>query len=591
MRAAAALAAIFASPAAFASTGCTSVNNGDFDLNGIVALGANVGGDFDAGDSLRFATTGNAGLFTLLRVGLPSVQILTWTGADSGDYPIPTTGTYAFVTALTLGQLLPLPIAPATLTVTCTAAPPPDPGNPDPGNPDPGNPDPGNPDPGNPDPGNPDPGNPDPGNPDPGNPDPGNPDPGNPDPGNPDPGPNGTAIAARVDRLLAGGLFGAADDATATSPIATDIRRDFLVTREAQFQNRVTALELLYAVDPSDALVSGKLVDARLRLAAIRRELGQGGAPAPVAPPAAMPWVDPAPTASVAPAASAASMMANGDGMALKLRPSPGVETSLVYRQMTDTGADAMRGWTVTGTQSFDAPASGALSGGLFATLRYSSADGDGAVTRTTAYGVGVRTAIALGGRLALRASAQYERGDNTATVDSATGTFASDRLKMTADLSGSAWIGAMRLTPHLGVSYEEMWRASYTDSAATLIPGAHSAAAKIIAENEIAYSLALRTFPRLLTLHPYVRGGFEWTLSPEEILYRAGGGFRLYWAAQAWLALSGVYFQSGSGNGYEAGAELNLPLFQDSGGTLQVAANAGSSGASASARAILPLH
>ncbi len=324
-------------------------------------------------------------------------------------------------------------------------------------------------------------------------------------------------------------MFGAADDANATSPIATDIRRDFLVTREGQFQNRVTALELLYAVDPSDALVAGKLADARLRLEAIRHELEQGTA-APVTPPAALPWVDPTSTASLAPAANAASMMANDNGMTLKLRPSPGVETSLVYRQMADGGDDAMRGWSVTGTQAFDVPANGAFTGGLFATLRYSAADSADAAasTRTTAYGVGARAAVALGGRLSLRASAQYERGDNTATVDSATGNFASDRFKATADLTGAAWIGALRLAPHIGVSYEEIWRAAYTDSAATLVPGTHSTAAKIIAENEIAYSFALQPFPRLVTVHPYVRGGLEWTLlSPDEILYRAGGGFR----------------------------------------------------------------
>lgn len=587
LRPAAALAAVLASPAAFASTGCDGVNAGDFDgSSALLGLGLSVNGSFDAGDTLHFSTDGNTLNFVATRVALPlSIQIATWSGEHTGDYAIPTTGAYTFILALVANIAIPPVIA--NLTVTCTAATPPDP---DPGDPDPGDPDPGNPDPGDPDPGDPDPGDPDPGDPDPGDPDPGDPDPGDPDPGDPDPGPDGAAIAARVDRLLAGGLFGAADDAVARSPKATDIRRDFLVTREGQFQNRVAALELLLAVDPNDALVSDKLADARLVLAAIRRELGEG---TPLPAPQPLPWIDPEATAATPPAASAASMLANDSGMAMKLSLSPGVETSVTYRQMTDTGDDAMRGWTVTGTQSFDVPAGGALTGGLFATLRYAAADSADATssTRTVAYGVGVRTAVALGGRLALRATAQYERGDNTATVDAATGTFASDRFKATADLSGSAWIGAMRLTPHLGVSYEEIWRAAYTDSAATFIPNAHATLARFIAENELSYSAVLKAFPRLVTVHPYVRGGLEWTLSPADILYRAGGGFRLYWAAEAWLALSGTYFQAGTSSGYEAGAELNLPLFQDSGGTLRVAANAGSAGASATARAILPLH
>lgn len=554
---AAVVAWLAAGSQASASTGCDSANAGDFDSTATLALGVNLdfGGDFDDGDVLHFVTSAGTLLFTL--VNLPSLTLMTLTGSDSGDYTIPATATYSFNMVLTT-------LTTADVTVTCTAAPI----GPGGGG------------------------------------------------GGGDPGDGGdsaaTTTGATVDRLLAAGLWGADDTILRDAQVRrTDIRHEFLSSLRATTLDQVAALRLLHGVAPGDAVINSRLAEATARANAILDELGSppGAGPSGSLPPTAMPLIDPATTGAITPASGAAALLAGGgDGMQMRLRLSPDAAATISYRQVADGGMDGMRGWTLAGTQSLDLPASDAFSSGLFAMLRYSDAStGDGtASTRTIAYGAGGRAALALGERMTLRAAALYERGDSTATVDGAMGSFSSDRFRASAELAGTAWAGPFRLAPHLGVSYEDIWRHAYVDSASNAVPQSQLQQATVVADGEIDYSAIVSAWPRLITMHPFARGGVEWNFlrvggtstdfDPGVVLYRAGGGMRVYWSADAWFALSASYLMGSLATGIEANAELNLPLFARPGnvarGTLQLAATANQSGlTSANARAILPLQ
>jgi hypothetical protein len=224
-----------------ASTGCDAASNGDFNRTANIAeIDLQFGGDFDEGDQLTFTTNGNTLLFVLTH--LPSLQLFTWVGADSDTYEIPSTGTYAFTMALT-GALL----AQATVTVTCAEATDPD----DPDDPD----DPEEPD------------------------DPDDPEP----PDDPDPPaqPDGAKVGAIVDDLLNAGRSGAGDALTRRRSVdGLNIRREFLLRNLRDFENRVAALELLFAVASDDPDVVRWLSAARARVAAIHTELGLMEVPA-----------------------------------------------------------------------------------------------------------------------------------------------------------------------------------------------------------------------------------------------------------------------------------------------------------------------
>ncbi len=592
------LIATLSSPA-IASTGCDSANNGDYDGSAsLVALDLNLTGDFDENDVLHFTTNSDTLLFVLANIS--HVTLLTWIGAHTDDYTITTTGSQSFLVALTATLAVPplIPGGNATLAVTCTAAPPSGGGGGDPGGGGGGDPGGGGGDPGG--------GGGDPGGG--GGGDPG----GGGGGGDPPPGPDGSVLGALVDRLLAGGLWGAQDQVQRQSRATmSNIRREYLGSQLEMMKSRVVALELLHALDPADTLVNRKLETARRIVDEVSGELGALNAPAVIPPQpiqSALQWVSPETTGAMSPATNAASLVALGNGMAFRMRLSPELNAAVTYRQMQDTGGDGMRGWTVTGTQSLNFPSSGKLSGGLFGTFRYSTIGSPDGVnhTETTGYGVGAHSELAIGQNLSLRASAAYEHGTNTAAIDDAFGTFGSDRFEGVVDLGGSAWMGAFRFAPHVGVSYAERWRQAYTDSASTLIPKGHSRLATLSAGGEIAYSSMMPAWPSVITFHPFLNGGVEWTFLRDNaeltedfdtaaIVYRGGGGVRLYWGPNAWFAMSGTYFIGGSAEGYEASAELNLPLFYRGPnvdpGTLRLTAAGGSAGASATARAILPLQ
>ncbi len=290
-----------------------------------------------------------------------------------------------------------------------------------------------------------------------------------------------------------------------------------------------------------------------------------------------------------------------------------GASTSLEYRDFVRSGTDGLVGWSLTGVQGMDVHPTPGLAGGIFARLRYlniATTDGTGALT-TLGYGVGARTAIALGPTASLRGAFLYEYGENTALADGATGDFTSDRVMGQFALTDTHWAGPFRFAPTVSLRYEETWRDAYVDSASTAVPASHLRLGRLSATQEVAFSQAVAGAPggHLVTIHPYLVGGVDWDFvsdagyaadeaalfDPGAVVFRGGGGLRVHWSDRAWLSLSGEYFGSGDTNGYRLNAELSLPLGPDrrgAVGSLRIRGSADQSGAaSASARAVVPLN
>jgi hypothetical protein len=110
-----------AAPALAESTGCITANHGALDLSTNTAvIKFNYGGDFQGGETLRFATSSGTFSFALSRTkfGLPA-EYFSWNGAGSTNYDITNDGAYSFHVTLTAS-----PFQTATLAVTCAVPQP-----------------------------------------------------------------------------------------------------------------------------------------------------------------------------------------------------------------------------------------------------------------------------------------------------------------------------------------------------------------------------------------------------------------------------------------------------------------------------------
>ena len=114
----AAILGMAAGPALAESTGCITANHGALDLSTTTALMRfTYGGDFQAGETLRFATSSGTFSFSLslVKFGLPA-EYRSWVGAASQNYDISRNGSYNFHVTLNAA-----PFQTATLAVTCYA--------------------------------------------------------------------------------------------------------------------------------------------------------------------------------------------------------------------------------------------------------------------------------------------------------------------------------------------------------------------------------------------------------------------------------------------------------------------------------------
>lgn len=104
---------------ALASTGCDTANAGGYDVTtGIGGISIiNFNGDFDAGDTLNFATDANNLAASILNVN-SGLTAIAGTGVLNVNFALTATQNYSFTGTLTATLL-----NTTTLTITCTAAP------------------------------------------------------------------------------------------------------------------------------------------------------------------------------------------------------------------------------------------------------------------------------------------------------------------------------------------------------------------------------------------------------------------------------------------------------------------------------------
>jgi hypothetical protein len=107
------------------STGCISANHGSLDMSTTITKARffNYGGDFEKGETLRFATSSGTLSISISRNQFGHLpDVLRWVGAKSRDYPIDKTGSYSFQVVLSA-----IPFQTANLVVSCTPVPEPQP--------------------------------------------------------------------------------------------------------------------------------------------------------------------------------------------------------------------------------------------------------------------------------------------------------------------------------------------------------------------------------------------------------------------------------------------------------------------------------